>query len=53
MCLADTEKEEIPNGKERAQLQLAGLGKVFSLTLYGDADDLHHEVPKASICWRI
>ena len=45
VCLADPEREEIPNGKERAQLQLAGLGeKVLSLTWYGDADDLHHEL---------
>lgn len=45
VCLADKEKEEIPSGRDRAELQLAGLGeKQISLSLFGDANDLHSEL---------
>ncbi len=45
VCLEDPARTEIPSGKERAQLQLAGLGeKDLSLSLYGDPDDFHHEL---------
>ena len=45
VCLGSLDKEDIPNGKERAELQLAGLGeKELSLSLHGSADDLHAEL---------
>ena len=46
MCLVDPDKEDIPSGIERAQLQLAGLGEkqISIINLYGNADDFHNEL---------
>ena len=45
MCLASSNQDTLPDGDERASLQMAGLGeKKITLTAFGDAQDIYHEL---------
>lgn len=45
VCLANSNQETLPDGDERARLQIAGLGeKKISLCSYSDAQDIYHDL---------
>ena len=45
MCLASISQETLPDGQERADLQIAGLGeKRISLSAYADAQEIYDEL---------
>ena len=42
MCLSNTDQDTIPDGQERAALQIAGLGeKKITLNAYAEAQDIY------------
>ena len=45
VCLASASQDTLPDGQERAELQIAGLGeKRITLSAYVDAQDIYHEL---------
>ena len=45
MCLASTSQESLPDGEERAALQIAGLGeKRISSNAYADAQEIYQDL---------
>ena len=45
MCLASTTQESLPDGEERAALQIAGLGeKRITLSAFADAQKIYQEL---------
>ena len=45
MCLANCRQDTLPDGEERARLQIAGLGeKKIALCFYSDAQDIYHDL---------
>lgn len=45
MCLASTTQELLPDGEERAALQIAGLGeKKISLNAFADAQEIYQDL---------
>ena len=45
VCLASVSQETVPDGQERSELQIAGLGeKRITLNAYADAQDIYHEL---------
>lgn len=45
VCLTSASQDTLPDGQERAELQIAGLGeKRISLSAYADAQDIYHEL---------
>ena len=45
MCLSNVNQEYLPDGQERAQLQIAGLGeKKICLNAYSEAHDIYSEL---------
>ena len=45
MCLANCRQDTLPDGEERARLQIAGLGeKKIALCSYSDAQDIYHDI---------
>jgi hypothetical protein len=45
VCLASVSQETLPDGQEKADLQIAGLGeKCITLRAYADAQEIHEEL---------
>ncbi len=45
VCLSSVNQEFVPDGQERASLQIAGLGeKRITLSAFADAQDIYHEL---------